>query len=258
MRRFLQCMLLLCSLSLLTAQTTMREKPSEVPDQTDVDPLALKVLKAVTDPIHNAKAYSFKTRAMREDLGSNGQIITNFTTTEIFVSRPNKLRVNFSGRGRDVQLFYDGERAVLYSPGPKLYATLQTPKSIDAALDALEKRGLRMPVKNFVESDPYQSVVRDLQTGYVIGRVDVYGKEAHQLAFTEATADWQLWVTGGPNPRVQKLQVIDKERPGAPRTVVEFSDWNFDAPIRAEMFSFKVPPGAKEIQMQSVPKQSER
>ena len=255
MRRFLQCMLLLCSLLLLTAQTTMREKPAEVPDQqTDVDPLALKVLKAVTDPIHNAKAYSFKTRAMREDLGSNGQIITYFTTTEIFVSRPNKLRVNFSGRGRDVQLFYDGERAVLYSPGPKLYATLQTPKSIDAALDAMEKRGLRMPVKNFVESDPYQSLAPDVRTGYVIGKVDVYGKEAHQLAFTEATAEWQLWVTGGPNPRVQKLVVIDKERSGAPRTVVEFSDWNFDAPIRAEMFSFKVPPGAKEIQMQSVPK----
>ena len=255
MRRFLQCMLLLCSLLLLTAQTTMREKPTEVPDQlTDVDPLALKVLKAVTDPIHNAKAYSFKTRAMRDDLGSNGQIITYFTTTEIFVSRPNKLRVNFSGRGRDVQLFYDGERAVLYSPGPKLYATLQTPKSIDAALDALEKRGLRLPVKNFVESDPYQSLAPDVQTGYVIGKVDVYGKEAHQLAFTEATAEWQLWVTGGPNPRVQKLVVIDKERAGAPRTVVEFSDWNFDAPIRPEMFSFKVPPGAKEIQMQSVPK----
>jgi hypothetical protein len=252
-------MILLFTSTLLIAQTGTQEKPSTAPDeQTDVDSLALKVLKAVTDPIRNAKTYSFKTRAMREELGTNDQVVTYFTTAEFIVERPNKLRVNFSGRGRDVQLFYDGKRAVLYSPGTKLYTTRTAAKTLDAALDGLEKRGLRLPVKNFLESDPYQSLAPDLLTGYVIGRVDVFGKQLHQLAFTEPTAEWQLWVTGGQNPRVEKLLVIDKEQPREQRILIEFHDWQFNAPVSAETFSFTPPPGAKEIQMLNLPKQQQR
>jgi hypothetical protein len=252
--------LLFCS-ALVAAQTTTREKACTAADtkaadkQTDVDPLALKVLKAVSDPIRDAKTYSFKTRAMREELGSNGQIVTYFTTAEFIVERPNKLRVNFHGRGRDVQLFYDGHNAVLYSPGPKLYAKLPAPKSLDAALDNLDKRGLRLPVKNFIESDPYKSLAPDLLTGYVLGRVDVAGEQLHQLAFTEPTAEWQLWVTGGPNPRVEKLVVMDKEQKHEPRIAVDFSDWNFNPQVQPDMFTFTPPAGAKQIQMLNPPKE---
>src|SRR5262249_20343810 len=127
------CLLLLCSSLLLVAQTTTREKPaSKATDQhKDIDPLALKVLKAVTDPIRDAKAFSFRTRGMREYLGSNGQIISYFTTSDVTVSRPDKLRVDFKGRGHDVQLYYEGGQTTLYSPGPKLYAVIQSAKTLD-------------------------------------------------------------------------------------------------------------------------------
>ena len=127
MHRFFQyCLLLLCSSLLLVAQTTTREKPASPPpdQQKDIDPLALKVLKAVTDPIRDAKAFSFRTRGIREYLGSNGQIITYFTTSDVTVGRPDKLRVDFKGRGQDVQLYHDGEHTVLYAPVPKLYAVI--------------------------------------------------------------------------------------------------------------------------------------
>src|SRR5215469_4842434 len=108
------CLIFLCSSLLLVAQTTNRQKPgANTPDKTDIDPLALKVLKAVTDPIRDAKAFSFHTRAIREYLGSNGQIITYFTTSDVTVGRPDKLRVDFKGRGQDVQLYHDREQSVL-------------------------------------------------------------------------------------------------------------------------------------------------
>src|SRR5215472_14185408 len=139
------CLLLLCTSLLLVGQTTTRQKPAPKPpnqQQKDIDPLALKVLKAVTDPIRDAKAFSFKTRVMREYVGSNGQIITYFDTSHITLQRPDKLRVDFKGRGQDVQLFYDSGQAVLYAPEPKLYATITTAKTIDGVLDELEKRHL--------------------------------------------------------------------------------------------------------------------
>jgi len=273
MRRLISvCLILTFGLLLTVAQTsaqccrekpspcgenpsTYREKPSTTADAIDVDPLALKVLKAAMEPIRTAKNYSFQTRVMRENLGTNGQIITYFTTSEVIVSRPDKLRVNFRGKGRDVQLFYDAGRAVLYTPAQKLYATVSVPKTLDGMLDALEGRGVYLPSKNFIESDPYQVLAPDLKTGYVIGEVELFDMPVHQLAFTEDKAEWQLWVTGGANPRIQKLEVIDKGRSREPRVVVEFSNWNFNASVQPDMFTFKVPPGAKEIEFSTLKSQ---
>jgi len=269
MRRLIPiCLILTFGLLLTVAQTsaqcrekpspcgenpsTYREKPSTTADALDVDPLALKVLKAAMEPIRTAKNYSFQTRVMRENLGTNGQIITYFTTSEVIVSRPDKLRVNFRGKSRDVQLFYDGGRAVLYTPAQKLYATISAPKTLDGMLDALEGRGVYLPSKNFIESDPFQVLAPDLKTGYVIGEVELYDMPVHQLAFTEDKAEWQLWVTGGANPRIQKLEVIDKGRSREPRVVVEFSNWNFNASVQPDMFTFKVPPGATEIEFSTL------
>jgi hypothetical protein len=250
MYRIIQyCLLLLCASLLLTAQNATRQKPapSTADQRTDVDPLALKVLKAVTDPIREAQTYSFRTRVIREELGTNGQIITYFTTSEITVARPDKLRVNFTGRGHEVQLFYDGGQAVLYEPESKLYATIQAPKTLDGVLDALEKRDVYLPVRNLLESDPYRSLAPDLKTGYVIGKVQLFGTTVHQLAFTEQNAEWQLWVTGGATPRIQGLQVVNLARPHQPRIMVEFEDWNLNAPVESSMFSFQKPVDAKEI-----------
>jgi hypothetical protein len=256
-RSFQYCLLLLCSSLFLAAQTTTREKPAAPPDQQkDIDPLALKVLKAVTDPIRDAKAFSFRTRGIREYLGSNGQIITYFTTADITVGRPDKLRVDFKGRGQDVQFYHDGAQTVLYAPGPKLYAVIpSTAKTLDGMLEELEKRNVYLPAKNLLASDPYQTLVPDIKTGYVIGQVQMHDKKVHQLAFTEKDAEYQLWVTGLPDPRIQGLQVIDMARAHEPRAMIEFSDWNLNPQIQADTFSFNKPADAKQIDILQFPKQ---
>jgi hypothetical protein len=259
MYKFFQyCLLLLCSSLLLVAQTTTREKPASPPpdQQKDIDPLALKVLKAVTDPIRDAQAFSFRTRGIREYLGSNGQIITYFTTSDITVCRPDKLRVDFKGRGQDVQLYHDGEQTVLYAPGPKLYAVIPSAaKTLDGMLEELDKRGVYLPAKNLLASDPYQTLVPDIKTGYVIGKVQMHDKPVHQLAFTEKDAEYQLWVTGLPDPRIQGLQVINMALAHEPRVMIEFSDWNLNPQIQADTFSFTKPADAKQIDFLQFPKQ---
>jgi len=256
-RLFQYSLLLLCSSLLLVAQTTTREKPATDTSnqQKDIDPLALKVLKAVTDPIRDAKSFSFRTRAVREYLGSNGQIITYFTTSDVTVGRPDKLRVDFKGRAQEVQLYYDGGQTVLYAPGPKLYAVIPSrAKTLDGVLQELEKRDVFLPGKNLLASDPYQTLVPDIKTGYVIGKVQMYGKEVHQLAFTEKDAEYQLWVTGEPDPRVQGLEVVNKALAHEPRVMIEFSDWNLSPQIQADTFSFKKPAGAKQIDFLQFPR----
>jgi hypothetical protein len=262
------CLLAICASLALTAQTNTRQKPAAkatakaadktAASATDIDPLALRVLKAVTEPIRNAQNYSFRTRVTRERLGTNGQIITHFTESDVLVSRPDKLNVDFKGRGHHVQLFYNGGKAILYSPEPNLYATVAAPGTIDGVLDALDKREVYLPVKNFLEKDPYAELVPDLKTAYVIGEMTIFGETVHQLAFTEDGAEWQLWVTGGPQPRVRRLQVINKSMPHAPRVTVDFLDWNFDAEAKPEMFRFKQPADAKQVPFMLAPREGKR
>ena len=203
----------------------------------DIDPLALQVLKAATDRIRNAKSYSFKAAVSRENLGTNGQVITQLNSSEFTVEQPSRMRVNSRTHGREVQLVYNAGQTTLFTPETKMYASFTAANTIDNALQALEKRDIYLPTANFLQSDPYQSLTRDLIQAYVIGRAEIGGETVHQLAFVEPRAEWQLWVTGGPQPIIRKLQVVDKEATYHPRITVDFSDWNFNANPDAALFT---------------------
>jgi hypothetical protein len=216
----------------------------------DIDPLALEVVKAATDPIKDAKAFSFRALVSRDELGTNGQILTIFSTGEITMERPNKLHVRFRGRGEPVEMFFDGSgKTVFYSPSAKFYTTISTPTSIDATFDAMAKRGVNIATRNFLERDPYQSLTDSLTTAYGVGRVDLFDQKVYHLAFTEPGTEWQLWVVGDEKPIVRRLEVIDKSKPHNPRTIVDFFDWDFNPTVSNEMFTFSKPADAREIEM---------
>lgn len=234
------------SLALAGQQSTKKATQATA---KDIDPLALQVLKAATDPIRDAKDYSFRALVSREHPGSDGQIITLFNLSDVTVERPDKIHVDFKGHGKDVNLFCNGGQCTLYTPSEKLYTSVTAPNTIDGMLDALQKKDVFIPTQNFLESDPYKSLTDDLTTGYVVGRVMLFDQEVHQLAFTEPGAEWQLWVVGGDHPTVRRLQVIDKTKPDHPRIVVDFLDWNLDAKPAPDLFTFNKPADAKEIQV---------
>jgi hypothetical protein len=249
MKQRIAILIALLSLTLAAVAQHSSSNSGTSKQAKDIDPLALQVLKAATDPLHSAKTFSFKALVSREHVGSNGQLITLFHLSAITMQRPDKLHVNFRGKGQEVELFYDAGHSVLFTPEAKLYTTVSSPTTVDAALDALEKKDVFLPVRNFLESDPYQSLTKDLTTAYVIGQVMLFDQPVHQLAFTEPGADWQLWVVGGEKPIIRRLEVVDKTIPSHPRIIVDFLDWNLEANVSEDQFAFTKPPDAKEIQL---------
>lgn len=245
-----RCYALALLLSLSMHAFSQTESPSSNSQASnDIDPLALQVLKAATEPIREAKGLSFRALVSMEHLGSNGQLITLFHLSEITMQRPDKLHVNFHGRGQEVELFYNAGQAILYSPEAKLYTTIPGYKTIDVTLNELQKKDVFIPVSNFLQSDPYQSLTHGLKSGYVIGKVMLFDQPVHQLAFTDANADWQLWVVGGDKPKVRRLEVIDKRTPEHPRIVIDFLDWDFNVTPNNDLFTFHKPADAKEIEL---------
>jgi hypothetical protein len=235
------CLLALAITLPAGAQTGGAAKP-------DLDPLALKVLKAVTDPIRDSKAYSFRALVSRERLGTNGQIITSFREELITLARPDKLRVDVNGAQHNVQVLFDAGHSVIYEPERKLYATVPSAKTIDAALDALEKRDVSLPMANLLVSDPYKSFVDGLTGAYVIGKTKVFDTPVHQLAFTEKGAEWQLWVDAADKHLPRRLEIVYTSEQHQPRITVEFRDWNLAANAEPALFSFNKPEGARQIE----------
>src|SRR5256885_9500247 len=92
---------LACALSVQAQQPASGNDTKSKASEKDIDPLALQVLKAATDPIRQSQSYSFKALVSREHLGSNGQVITLFHLSNVTVQRPDKLHVDFRGRGRE-------------------------------------------------------------------------------------------------------------------------------------------------------------
>jgi Predicted periplasmic protein (DUF2092) len=131
--------LTLCLLMSSAQQPGTPKSPSE----KDIDPQALRVLKAATDPLKGTKPFSFRALVSRETLGSKAG------------------------------------NAVLYEPEEKLYALIPAARTIDATLENLEKKNVFIPIRNFLSSDPYKSLSDDLMTGYVVGQEMLFDEPVH-------------------------------------------------------------------------------
>jgi hypothetical protein len=228
----------------LPAQAQMTASAGTV---KDVDPLAMKVLKYVTDPVQQAQTFSFKALVGEEDLASNGQLITSFHAIDVTVQRPDKIHVIFRGSGQRVDFYGAAGSAYLYAPDAKLYVSLPAKGSIDATLDSLNDRDIDVPIGPFLRSNFYALAEKMINTAYVIGRVKIGDQDVHQLAFTGDDADWQLWVTGGDAPRFIRAEIVNKNMDGNPRTTIQFLDWDLNPTVSADDITFTKPADASQI-----------
>jgi hypothetical protein len=247
--RYAGVLLLLSTLSVCSFAQDRSGAKSKATEATDVDPLALDVLKAVTQPIERAQTFSFKALVSEEQLATNGQIVTFFHVTEITVQRPDKVHLIFSGAGARVDFYGTNGSITMYAPDAKLYTTIPAKATIDDNLADITAQGIDMPVGPFLSSHLYELATKNLITGYVIGRVKVYDQEVHQLAFTSPDVDWQLWVTGGESPRIVRAETVDKKLEGKPRTIVQFLDWNLNPTAPTDEFTPAKSADAQRIDM---------
>lgn len=219
------------------------------PSAPDLDPDALAILKQTSQSITGAPNLAFHVRVARDRLATNDQIVTYFNLDEVTVSRPNKLRINMGNEHHTIQFFFDGSKTTLFEPEKKLYLTRPVSGTIDDMLKSLDTHGVSFPMSNLLESDPYDSLAKGLQTAYIVGRVNIDNKTFIHLVFTSgASADWQAWIEPGDKPVPRAVIIIYKSVPGSPRITMDFTDWNLNAQPAAAMFNFVKPAEAHEIQ----------
>jgi hypothetical protein len=215
---------------------------------TELEPVALKALRAMNDQLRAASSFSFTAHIMREEPGTNGQMLDFFRRIAVQVQRPDKMRLEVRSAASDVTLWYDGKTVTLMPAAAKIYTTMPAPPTIDATLTMLKnKMQAHMLLMPFLNSDPYAFLTTGLTSAHEVGIVNVNNEQLLHLAFTESDAAWQLWVTGPKQVLPHRMAIIYTKMPGQPRVNVEFSDWKLNAEFPANAFAFSKPQGASEV-----------
>jgi hypothetical protein len=233
--------------------------PSPARATSRIDPQALEILRRMSTTLGDAKAFTYRSRSIVEVPAKTGQFITLFSTAEVALKRPDKLRARLTGEAPHFDFYFDGKTASAFAPATKVYSTVEAPSTIDAMLPALEQEtGIRFASAPLLFSDPYGVLTRKLISGVVVGPTVVNRRPCQHLAFRSPGVNWEIWIESGQRTLPWRLAVTFTDRTNFPRVLVEFLNWNLHPWLHAGDFAFRKPAGARETPFFSVIKPNAR
>jgi len=194
-----------------------------------IEPAALDILRAASEKLAAAKSMSFVARGAFDVPSRNGQPLFYFTRSEVLLERPNKLRVIVPGDGPASEFYFDGTKAIVFTPQPDLIATMDAPGNIEDMLAKVyDKAGIYFPFVDFLVADPYKTLTEGLTHAFVIGKSAVVGGTSTDvIAISDPHVHLQIWI-GSEDKLPRLIWATASDAPEKPRHMVEFSDWQLD------------------------------
>jgi hypothetical protein len=228
--------------------TAQPEKPLP-PPASIIEQYALDRLKQMSDKLTSAKSFTYRSNSFIELQAVTGQFLTFFVDADVALQRPNRLRVNVAGDVSSFQIYFDGTKVTAYDPEKNLYAVSGQITTMNDMLDfVMNKAQMNFPAADFMYSDPYAVMTKNLTHAIVVGPSRVNGVACEHFAYMEPGINWEIWIESGENALPLRLAMTYKQVPNFPRFLVEFSDWNLNPKLSTDTFVFKIPANAKLIE----------
>ena len=218
-------------------------------DSSAVAPRADELLKQMGDYLKSAKRFTFTSEAYFEQVLDNGQKLQYNAITNVALQRPDRLRVDSRGDSAFESYYYDGKHITHFNLRENTYASVKAPATIDAANDFLAtKYGIIPPLVDLTYQDPYRILIENITTGTYIGLSQVRGTMCYHLAFQQNDIDWQVWIDAGWMRVPRKIVITYKKAASIPQYATFLSEWDFAPRFPGDLFSFSVPPNAKQVE----------
>lgn len=218
--------------------------------QPAVEPAQAKeLLMNMAEYLAKSPSFSVNVGSSYDVLQESGQMIEFSEARQVFVRRPDELRVEVAhSDGERHQLFYDGEAITTFSPSHDVYAQVAKPGGIDeAVMYFLRDLGMRLPLAMLLVSRLPEELERRTQTLDYVEKTVVDGSPAHHLAGRTETVDYQVWIAEGDQPLPLRIVLSYKNAEGHPAFRAQFSDWNLSPNIQTSAFKFTPPEGVRKI-----------
>src|SRR5215208_5722602 len=112
-----------------------------------VDPAVITALNKMGAFLRAQRAFAVRSETAIDEILDTGQKIQLGEAVEMWVRRPNGLRVNYVADRKQRQFFYNGKTFTLYAPKIGFYAAFAAPPMLRELIDVLEQRyQIEMPL----------------------------------------------------------------------------------------------------------------
>ena len=222
------------------AQQQQPQPPAQPPppEHPAIEPVAIEMLKAMSQRLAGAKAMSVTAVTTYESPARNGQPLYYATLSQVAVQRPNKLRVITPGDGPASEFYYDGKMMMAYAPAAELVAVADAPPTIEGAMkQAFDTAAIYFPFAEVVVADPYKNLSEGLTSAFVIGQSHVVGDTiTDMVAISNGNVQAEVWI--GINDGLPlMIRAIYPKDPTESRYEIQFSNWHLNQPMNDADFT---------------------
>ncbi|MBE9239980.1 DUF2092 domain-containing protein [Synechocystis salina] len=216
--------------------------------QTNLEPKAIEILKAMSDRLAVAKTMKFTAVTTYENPSRLGPALAYHTLSNVTLQRPNKLQVLSPGDGPASEFYYNGKTLLAFAPTEDLVAIAEAPGTIDEALKfAYETAAIYFPFTDFLVANPYGDIAGDLKTAFYIGQSQVIdGTTTDMVAIATDNVFAQVWI-GAEDKLPRMIRAVYRNDPSRLRHQVTFNNWQLDMPIPTDTFGSTRANAAKPI-----------
>lgn len=215
-----------------------------------IDPEADKVIRAMGDFLAAQPTFSFEAEILYETVfgGFDGgpdvpaEKIVSARRVTSTVRRPNAFFVSIEENPQSLEFYFDGATLVLNDNAANAYVKKAFSGSTDEALKLLrEAYKSDPPLSDLLESNLYDTHMKDVDAASYIGVTRLRGQEVHQVAFASEGMDWQVWITTGDQPIPVLLQILARDEAYWPYFQAWFTNWEFGLHAPDDVFAFTEP-----------------
>jgi hypothetical protein len=235
--------LLFALTSLGHSQTKAKRSPVST-----IDPEAMRLLSSMSDFLTGLDQFSYHVVNMREDMVKPGHRVDYETASRVTVDRPNKVKAVREGHLVDQEIYYNGRSLVVFSPGHKIYSSVDVPDNINATLKfAREELGIGYPAADLIYSGAFPLLTKRVRSARVIGKEMIAGHRCDHLLFMLPDVDFQIWIVDRGDPLPFKYIVTDTRTRQLLSVVAVLDSWNLSPHIESSQFEFVPPDGSRAV-----------
>jgi hypothetical protein len=218
-------------------------------DQVKIDEKSKKIMMDMDKYLTGLNEFSFQSNGYFEVVDSaSGKKEQINNSGELFVKRPNKIKVQRKGEKADLVFYCDGMQVTMYGKKLNYYSSAPVTGNLDDILDKIgEKFNISLPASDLLYTDVYEGLMQDVVSGKYMGKEKMANVTCDHLSFIGKEVDWQIWVEEGEKKLPRKYLIISKQIEGKPEASIEIAEWKTDLKLDDKMFTFTPPKGAQKV-----------
>ena len=212
-----------------------------------IDSTAIFILDKMSDNIGNLESVTFDINNSVDELDSNGNVITQFSTSTITFSGPDKLLVRTEGTKGKIGFWYDGAYLSFYNFDENNYVTLETPETTIEMIDEMHLNyDFEFPAADFFYPSLTDDILEQFDTIQFLGKKNIHDEDCYHIMASNEKLSIQIWISNKTFLLPKHFVIIYKDKSNL-QYESTFSNWSLNQTIPESAFSFLAPPTANLI-----------